>query len=805
MSIVCAIPGFRALAQSLVDYIKLFWASGSEEDQSDTSEHRDELPCSTQPRAPSCQELTNTTYRRAQVLHQRSISASTKPSSGRATVTDLSPLAGQHEPPVTLELPTEIWAQILRDASTPHDPFFNPDPNNPDSLIPTSFLHSQHSHGHLLSAYKNSMRFKCSLALVSKTWFWAVQPILFGFIWITTTRDAERLAALILKRLTTSRAFKGASGRVTHDPPVQARRALENTLPPVDDPVGLYIRRIHLETSSHDRCPPSLLLVILENAPFLQVFSDNHSIRRNPKFYIVPPPSASSRTKTVPLPSSELDSWATSSFSTQTSSYLSNESYDSLARQIHDTDVLAVLLNPDSETLLHQLSWTIYDSRCEAGTTISYYHHIIEPRLISAGSQLRRLELNLCLKSIGGTGRSFLDAALNTSTHTPPIDYMPNNSEAPTLELSQLRTLKVTVDDASLHILAKWSMPQLRNLCIVSGDLPHIGMGLRSFLQSHGERVFQLELGHHESRSAGEEYWVTDPPTSHAGRGSGSSRAASGSPLAELCPYLSELICDASPSITYQPTGWAAPHALLQSHPTLRLIGIRNLDVTIREGLEMLEQRDRTARRSDTGDTSASGSATEDNVGDVWHELLGQMKRLLDRDAFPRLAVMRDMSGANMTTLLNLRKTIAESHGPHLNEGACFAPSPSLEPGWTYPSKTASTSSRNSEVNPSPPSKHEYSSFANLVSKSYQSLRSAKHPLRHVSRNSSSSRSDVVLTQRRHGPPTPPLKLRREIRTGELWYHIVDMCSEAGVSLEDQAGRTVTPAALHLGCEGPDG
>ncbi|KAF6747600.1 hypothetical protein DFP72DRAFT_1147506, partial [Ephemerocybe angulata] len=484
-------------------------------------------------------------------------------------------------------LPTEIWAQILRDASTPHDPFFNPDPNNPDSLIPTSFLHSQHSHGHLLSAYKNSMRFKCSLALVSKTWFWAVQPILFGFIWITTTRDAERLAALILKRLTTSRAFKGASGR--------------NTLPPVDDPVGLYIRRIHLETSSHDRCPPSLLLVILENAPFLQVFSDNHSIRRNPN-------------------------------------------YDSLARQIHDTDVLAVLLNPDSETLLRQLSWTIYDSRCEAGTTISYYHHIIEPRLISAGSQLRRLELNLCLKSIGGTGRSFLDAALNTSTHTPPIDYMPNNSEAPTLELSQLRTLKVTVDDASLHILAKWSMPQLRNLCIVSGDLPHIGMGLRSFLQSHGERVFQLELGHHESRSAGEEYWVTDPPTSHAGRGSGSSRAASGSPLAELCPYLSELICDASPSITYQPTGWAAPHALLQSHPTLRLIGIRNLDVTIREGLEMLEQRDRTARRSDTGDTSASGSATEDNVGDVWHELLGQMKRLLDRDAFPRLAVMRDMS-----------------------------------------------------------------------------------------------------------------------------------------------------------------
>ncbi|KAF9548962.1 hypothetical protein CPC08DRAFT_615557, partial [Agrocybe pediades] len=102
---------------------------------------------------------------------------------------------------------------------------------------------------------------KASLTRVCRAWNWMGQEVLYEDVWITKGRDARALAGRLLTRV------------ISRRPSVDHSSSSPSN-------AGRYIRRLHVETLSMEKCSPHDLLLILQYAPNLEVYEDYKSVRR---------------------------------------------------------------------------------------------------------------------------------------------------------------------------------------------------------------------------------------------------------------------------------------------------------------------------------------------------------------------------------------------------------------------------------------------------------------------------------------------------------------------------------------------
>ncbi|KAF6741513.1 hypothetical protein DFP72DRAFT_833206, partial [Ephemerocybe angulata] len=287
---------------------------------------------------------------------------------------------------------------------------------------------------------------------------------------------------------------------------------------------------------------------------------------------------------------------------------------DSDCHQAADHRVLSALLDPPHrDPGLRRLSWTNYDYEngdYEAG--MRYYLRVFGPKIERAQDRLEFLELTLSKSSVG----------------------------AAPLHLPALRSLKVTLDNITFAVLASWDIPVLQNLSVISADFSYAGDGFAQFFISHGEKIVQLELGH--SSGEVEEFWIAGGP----GANDGTNQTPHTLPaIATWLPNLKQLIVSADAEWDWQNPNVIAPHVLIPSHPTLDFIGIRDLQRRIYEGLERVEARDADRlARGGKPDALPPPDAPPVEGFDPWFALIAQFSGLAQREAFPKLKYIRDLS-----------------------------------------------------------------------------------------------------------------------------------------------------------------
>ncbi|KAJ7095545.1 hypothetical protein C8R44DRAFT_950973 [Mycena epipterygia] len=426
------------------------------------------------------------------------------------------------------ELPPELWILILEYSTYPSS-CASPTPSlelassflspglTPDSLAPR------------LAHYRKTMRHKRNLALVSKKWHGYAQPVLYAFVWISRSAQAQALALTLL---------------------CNACCLAPSSEPAKRTSAGRFIRRLHIETSALERCDPADLRTILDYAPGLEVYSDYRSVRRG---------------------------------------------------RVHRPEELFAALAQGGG--VRRLSWTNYDDPALVGLGLGL-GMCVGVGMGHMGGRLEYLELNFVSSAAGAPDCGVVSGGMGIG----------GKGGGGGLVLPELRTLKVTLDNATFAVLSTWALPALRNLSVLSADFSYASAGFSRFFAVHGGGLRQLELGHSSAHI--EEHYLTSPNTPSAPR---PSHALS---LAAWCPHLEEFVCSADAEWNWQHPDWIAPHLLLPAHPTVSLIGIRGIDTRL---------------------LSADGEEGN-GTADAFFGLREQVESLLRREAFPRLRYVRDMS-----------------------------------------------------------------------------------------------------------------------------------------------------------------
>ncbi|KAJ6450974.1 hypothetical protein C8R47DRAFT_311453 [Mycena vitilis] len=271
---------------------------------------------------------------------------------------------------------------------------------------------------------------------------------------------------------------------------------------------------------------------------------------------------------------------------------------------------------------LKRLSWTSYDDPALVGLGVGLGLGVgvgvgVGTTHMHMGGRLEYLELNFVSSA---AAPAFAKASFGDAGAGGAVG----------LALPALRTLKVALDDATFAVLSTWELPALRNLSVLSADFSYAGEGLKVFFEVHGGRLRQLELGHSSAHI--EEHYLTAPPPAPAANGGGAATGGiRGLSLATWCPHLEEFLCSADAAWDWQHPDWIAPHLLLPAHPTVSLIGIRGIDTRIWE---------------DYGDHNDNDDAPggNGNPESTFFGLRAQFESLLQREAFPRLRYVRDLS-----------------------------------------------------------------------------------------------------------------------------------------------------------------
>ncbi|KAF8139822.1 hypothetical protein EV363DRAFT_1153323 [Boletus edulis] len=187
-------------------------------------------------------------------------------------------------------------------------------------------------------------------------------------------------------------------------------------------------------------------------------------------------------------------------------------------------------------------------------------------------------------------------------------------ANAPVVSFPVLQSLKLSLDNTTFAVIAKWRMPKLRNVSVVSSDFGYAGQGFALFFAAHGKKLHQLELGH--SSALVVEHHLSLQP-----------RPVQQIPLAEWCPNLKEFICSADAEWNWRNPDWIAPHVLLPAHPRLEFIGIRDIEKRLLD------------------DAASFPSDIEDDA--PFFPFAEQISSLLFNDAFPSLRYIRDLSRAS--------------------------------------------------------------------------------------------------------------------------------------------------------------
>lgn len=245
-----------------------------------------------------------------------------------------------------------------------------------------------------------------------------MHELIYEFIWISSGAQAKSLASNLLHEILVEHVgLSECSGR--------------------------FIRRLHIETPTHQRCDPTDIRTILAYAPHLTTYSDHISVRCN-------------------------------------ATVLAIGNAHALRVGIGPEEMFSALAHPGNK--LRHLSWTNYDYN-------NPFHMHMSPMLQNHTSvHLEYLELTL---------PQYCDP--NSSLHDLHNYPPPSN-----VSLPALRSLKATLDNVTFEILSQWHMPSLLNLSVTSTDFKYAGAGFTSFFAAHGPKLHQLELGH--SSSAIEEH-----------------------------------------------------------------------------------------------------------------------------------------------------------------------------------------------------------------------------------------------------------------------------------------------------------
>lgn len=163
------------------------------------------------------------------------------------------------------------------------------------------------------------------LSLVCKHWYKIAQDLLYETIWINKPHQAALLSRVLAKPERSPLS-------------VELREANK----------GRYIKRLHIETPTMERCSPQDLRTIIDHAPCLVAYTDYRSIRRNV--------------------------------------YAENNSYD----RSSPIELFTAIAHPDSA--IRHLSWTNYDD-------LSF--HLQLPSMLSTiTNNLEFLELTFCSSDI---------------------------------------------------------------------------------------------------------------------------------------------------------------------------------------------------------------------------------------------------------------------------------------------------------------------------------------------------------------------------------------------------------------------
>ncbi|PPQ83148.1 hypothetical protein CVT25_005391 [Psilocybe cyanescens] len=675
-----------------------------------------------------------------------------------------------------------------------------------------SFLSHSHAHAHLparLAQYNALLKYKASLTRVCRMWNAVGQEVLYEEVWIGRGREGRMLAgrlggdaggagpgaraglgvhsSVVASSMGGNAArrrgfgwFGRVRGRIVAPPLTttsssssSASSAAPSSSSINNKNVGRFIRRLHIETASMEKCSPHDLLLILQHCPRLEAYVDYRSVRRPMH------PLVLSLSPVVPF--------SVGSPSSSTSAVA------------HQQTTTSDILTPDAllHTLLARplkhLTWTNYEydgSDFDAG--VRFYEDVVGPRLSAKGGVGEGLEfLEVVVSGRGvygmgggaGTGRgeawgvspagevgeegqqdtewrerrggtlsvrtplsSGVSAmkltqltARYTTTRTYrssaalsdlPCSTSPSLAIEPsidgftyTLVLPSLRSLKVTLDNATFSVLSSWDMPRLTHLSVISADFGYAGAGFRRFFEVHGSKIRQLELGH--SSGDIEEAWVTHPPppppsplrtgsptaTTAASASPGSTPFSTAIPLAAWCPHLREFICSADAAWNWQRPDWIAPHVLLPMHPGVVFIGVRDLECRVRGDAEDAESRRRGTR-------GGGGGADQDNEDegedDPYFMLAEQFGSLLSAYAFPSLARVRDMSWESDVMRRTGRVQVDVSASALASSVFSTASSPATVgapsiPRWLFPSSSSSSSKKNvhvSKTSPSPSASH---------------------------------------------------------------------------------------------------
>ncbi|KAL1660013.1 hypothetical protein GGF50DRAFT_64079 [Schizophyllum commune] len=275
---------------------------------------------------------------------------------------------------------------------------------------------------------------------------------------------------------------------------------------------------------------------------------------------------------------------------------------------------------------LTRLAWT------------TYAHPMpLAPALVRMSTTLRWLELQ-CLENEDADEFGALDE-YGIPQHD--VSAMNGGMEADAVCLAELQTLKLTLSNPTLRLLAAWRLPKLRNLSILASDFAYAGEGFGAFFESHGSRIRQLELGH--SSATIEEYWLSRGL--EAGAPGGILRGREGL-LAGWCSNLKEFICSADAEWNWHDPDRIRPHTLLKSHPTLLFIGVRDIEKRLRDDLELARARRRSRRSPDGVEVHSYAEQVGNDGEEVFFRLLEQMQSLLRKGDFPALKFVRDMGCA---------------------------------------------------------------------------------------------------------------------------------------------------------------
>ena len=402
------------------------------------------------------------------------------------------------------------------------------------------------------------------------------------------------------------------------------------------------------------------------------------------------------------------------------------------------------------------------------------------PSLASMG--IPGLGLSTSLGASFGIGSASLLTEMTAEYTTTTQFISPSHSMTPSnvgetathpysLSLPSLVSLKATLSNTTFYILSTWYLPKLRNLSIVSadsyasatGNINGAGgaarwrwynqEGFRTFMDVHGAKIEQLELGHAgSSGGVEEEVWVTEPPAS-ANPTSSTPTSSSSShplPLSLWCPNLLEFICSADAEWNWQQPDWIAPHVLLPTHPMVRFIGVRGMEKRLRRDLEESRRRERYGY-------GGYGGANGDR--DAYFALLEQFGSLLRKEAFPSLLYVRDMSVESDVMRRTGKMAGLDGELPvlALNLGSSLsAPAPALQP--SSPQATSILNPRR----------------LLLSGHGYGQTQGQGIPL----------------------SPQDQLALANGSLVLQFWMAVVDRCRERGVWLEDWRGVNVTKGEL---------